>query len=158
MPEDPISDRDSPSSSPAGSARRRVAERLDEAECLPLLGAGGIGRLVYNSRYGPMALPVEYKMHDGSVVSEPARTPSPKRISVRVLRTPDTKSPSRSTGWTWRREGWTVLVRGAAHHVDTETERASIINAGVEPWIEGEPEHVIRIGPTRIWGHRIRRA
>jgi hypothetical protein len=67
MPEDPVSDRDSPSSSPAGSARRRVAERLDEAECLRLLGAGGIGRLIYNSRYGPTALPVEYKMHDGSV-------------------------------------------------------------------------------------------
>jgi hypothetical protein len=32
MPEDPVSDRDSPSSRPAGSARRRVAERLDEAE------------------------------------------------------------------------------------------------------------------------------
>jgi hypothetical protein len=68
MPKDPVSDRDSPSSSPAGSARRRVAERLDEAECLRLLGTGGIGRLIYNSRYGPTALPVEYKMHDGSVV------------------------------------------------------------------------------------------
>jgi plasmid stability protein len=49
-----------------------------------------------------------------------------------------------------------VLVRGAAHHLDTEAERASILSAGVEPWIEGEPEHAIRINPTRIWGHRIR--
>ena len=35
-------------------------DRLDEAECLRLLGIRGLGRLVYNSRYGPMALPVEY--------------------------------------------------------------------------------------------------
>jgi Pyridoxamine 5'-phosphate oxidase len=55
------------------------------------------------------------------------------------------------------REGWTVLVRGAAHHLDTEAERASIVDTGVEPWIEGEPEHFVRINPTRIWGHRIRR-
>jgi hypothetical protein len=48
--------------------------------------------------------------------------------------------------------------RGAAHHVETETERAAIAAAGVEPWIEGEPENVIRITPARIWGHRIRRA
>ena len=56
------------SSSPAVSARRRVVERLDEAECLRLLGSGGLGRLVYNSRYGPMTLPVEYAVHDGSIV------------------------------------------------------------------------------------------
>jgi hypothetical protein len=51
--------------------------------------------------------------------------------------------------------GWTVLARGSAHHVDTEAERASIISAGVGPWIEGKPEHVMRIDPARLWGHRI---
>jgi nitroimidazol reductase NimA-like FMN-containing flavoprotein (pyridoxamine 5'-phosphate oxidase superfamily) len=68
MLDDPLSSGGSTSPSPAGSARRRVVERLDEAECLRLLGIERLGRLVYNSRYGPMALPVEYKMHDGSVV------------------------------------------------------------------------------------------
>jgi hypothetical protein len=61
------SDGDPASSGPAGSARR-VVERLDEAECLRLLGIRGLGRLVYNSRYRPMALPVEYTMHEGSIV------------------------------------------------------------------------------------------
>jgi plasmid stability protein len=51
-----------------------------------------------------------------------------------------------------------VLVRGAVHHVDTEAERASIMNAGVQPWIEGEPEHIIQINSAQTWGHRIRRA
>ena len=49
------------------------------------------------------------------------------------------------------REGWTVLVRGAAHLVDTEAERRPIINAGVEPWLEGEPEHMIQIRPAQTW-------
>jgi Pyridoxamine 5'-phosphate oxidase len=95
-------------------------ERLDEAECLRLLGLRGLGRLVHNRRYGPMALPVEYTMHEGSVVF-------------------------RTTQDTFTDED---LRTGIAH--------ASILSAGVEPWIEGEPEHAIRINPTRIWGHRIR--
>jgi hypothetical protein len=35
---------------------RRVLEPLSEAECMQLLANGGLGRLVYNSRYGPTAL------------------------------------------------------------------------------------------------------
>jgi hypothetical protein len=37
------------------------------------------------------------------------------------------------------REGWFVLARGAAHHLDTEAERASIIDTGLEPWVEKIP-------------------
>lgn len=33
-------------------------------------------------------------------------------------------------------EGWIVLVVGSAHHVDTETERASITSARADPWPE----------------------
>jgi hypothetical protein len=36
---------------------RRVLEPLSKAECMQLLANGGLGRLVYNSRYGPTALP-----------------------------------------------------------------------------------------------------
>ena len=56
------------------------------------------------------------------------------------------------------REGWTVLVYGAAHHLDTETERAPLIGAGLEPWSEEIPAHFIRVTPTHIWGGRARRA
>jgi hypothetical protein len=61
----------------------------------------------------------------------------------------------------WYRESassWGVLVRGAAHHLDTEAERAPIIGAGLEPWIEGVPAHFIRVNPTSTWGNRILRA
>ena len=50
------------------------------------------------------------------------------------------------------REGWVVLVRGAAHHLHTEAERAPFIDAGLEPWIEGVPAHFIRVTPASIWG------
>src|ERR1700756_2999285 len=68
-------------SSPGGSASpssgagtRSVVDRLDEAECMELLGTARIGRLIYNSRYGPVALPSEYKIHEGSIVFRTYRT------------------------------------------------------------------------------------
>jgi len=43
-------------SSPGGPGG--VVDLLGDAECWRLLASGGLGRLVYSSRYGPTALPV----------------------------------------------------------------------------------------------------
>jgi nitroimidazol reductase NimA-like FMN-containing flavoprotein (pyridoxamine 5'-phosphate oxidase superfamily) len=136
-----------------------VVERLDEAECMELLSTARIGRLIYNSRYGPVALPSEYKIHEGSIVfptyqilftEEDLRTGiahAEYQVAVEV----DQTDPE-------AREGWLVLVRGSAHHLDTEAERASIAGLGLKPWVEGEPEHFIRVNPTGIAGQRLRQA
>jgi hypothetical protein len=50
-----------------------------------------------------------------------------------------------------------VLLQGSAHHVDSEAERSSVIQAGVQPWPSGEKGLFLRIVPTRITGRRIRR-
>jgi hypothetical protein len=55
------------------------------------------------------------------------------------------------------REGWVVLVRGAAHHLDTEAERAPFVDAGLQPWLEGVPAHLIRVDPITFYGVRVRR-
>jgi len=51
-----------------GAGARRLLERLSDAESLELLASGGLGRLVYNGRYGPTAPPVAYKIDAGSIV------------------------------------------------------------------------------------------
>jgi 3-hydroxyisobutyrate dehydrogenase-like beta-hydroxyacid dehydrogenase len=153
-------------SSPRGSASpgpgadaRRLLERLSDAESLELLASGGLGRLVYNGRYGLMALPVAYQIDEGSIVlgtwdpvlfDEDLRTgiaQAEYQVAVEADQI-DVKA----------REGWFVLVRGAAHHLDSEAERAPFIDAGLEPWVEGVPAHFIRVNPTSIWGNRTRRA
>jgi hypothetical protein len=159
---DEKADPSSPSGSAApdpGTSARRVLERLSEAECMQLLVDDGVGRLVYTSRYGLTALPVAYKIDEGSVVlgtwdpilfDEDLRTgiaQAEYQVTVEVDQI-DVEA----------REGWFVLVRGAAHHLDTETERASYMDAGLEPWIEGVAAHFIRVNPTTIWGNRVRRA
>jgi Pyridoxamine 5'-phosphate oxidase len=141
-----------------GGGARRVLERLGEAECMELLAGGGMGRLVFNSRYGPTALPVEYKIDEGSLVlgtwdpvfDEDLRT-GIEHADYHVAVEADQINPE-------AREGWIVLVRGAAHHLDTEAERAPFIGAGLEPWIEEVPAHFIRVNPTTIYGVRSRRA
>jgi hypothetical protein len=151
--------------SPSGSASpgpgvgtRRWTTNLSEAECMELLASAsvGVGRLVYNSRYGPTALPVMYKIDGGSVVlstwdpviDEDLRT-GIENADYQVAVEADQIDPK-------AREGWTVLVFGAAHHMDTEAERAPFIGAGLDPWIEGIPAHFIRVNPTHIWGGRAR--
>ena len=152
--------------SPSGSASpglavstRHVVDPLDEAECMELVSAGRIGRLVYDSRFGLIALPVEYKMYEGSIVFHTYRatfTEDDLRTGIdhaeyRVAVEVDQVDPD-------VREGWFVLVSGTAHHVDTEAERASIASIGVEPWLEDEPEHFIKVIPVHFFGQRICRA
>jgi nitroimidazol reductase NimA-like FMN-containing flavoprotein (pyridoxamine 5'-phosphate oxidase superfamily) len=136
-----------------------VLERLSEAESMELLAHGRVGRLVYTSRYGPTALPVVYTIDAGTIVLgtwDPALFDEDLRTGIahaeyQVAVEVDQVDLE-------RHEGWLVLVQGAAHHLDTEAERASFIDAGLEPWIEGVPAHFIRVTPTTIWGNRVRRA
>jgi hypothetical protein len=127
---------------------------MSEAKSMELLASGGLGRLIYNGPYGPTALPVVYKIDAGSIVlgtwdpvlfDQDLRTgiaQAEYQVAVEVDQI-DVEA----------REGWFVLVRGAAHHLDTEAERAPFIDAGLEPWVEGVPVHFIRVNPTSIWGN-----
>ena len=137
----------------------RVLEPMSEAECMQSLANGGVGRLVYNSRYGPTALPIVYKIDGESIVLgtwDPALFDEDLRTGIahaeyQVAVEADQLDLE-------AREGWMVLVRGAAHHLDTEAERAPFIGAGLEPWDEEIPTHFIRVIPTHMWGGRARRA
>ena len=141
-----------------GDDVRRVVELLDEAECWDLLASETLGRLVYNSRYGPIALPVVYQIDDRSMVLgtwDPALFDEDLRTGIAQAEYQVAVEVDQIDAAA--RRGWIVLLRGAAHHLDTEAERAPFIEAGLEPWIEGVPAHFIRVTPTGIWGNRTRR-
>jgi nitroimidazol reductase NimA-like FMN-containing flavoprotein (pyridoxamine 5'-phosphate oxidase superfamily) len=137
----------------------RVNEELDEAESLRLISAGGIGRIAYHSRFGPAVLPVNYKWHNGAVVFRTARHSAL-----------DEDLQTGITGGDYevafevdeidvlRRQGWSVLIQGPAHHVESEAEREAAAQAGVEPWPAGERELFLRIVPHRVTGRRIKPA
>ena len=160
MPDDEA-DAGSPSGSGSpdqGVNAQVVLERLDEAECMELLADGGRGHLIFTSRYGLTALPVGYKIDGGSLVlgawdpvfDEDLRTGiahADYQVAVEIDQVDQQAH-----------QGWIVLARGAAHHLDTEAERASIIDTGLEPWSRRYPARFIRVTPTGLWGNRVRQA
>jgi nitroimidazol reductase NimA-like FMN-containing flavoprotein (pyridoxamine 5'-phosphate oxidase superfamily) len=137
----------------------RVIEVLDEAECLRLITPGGIGRIAYSGRFGQAVLPVNYKLQDGAIVfrtalhsalDEDLQTgigAAEYRVAFEV---DELDLP--------RRQGWSVLIQGPAHRVESEADRASALQSGVENWAPGDRELFVRILPSRITGRRIRPA
>ena len=136
-----------------------VPEQLGEDECLRLISPGGVGRLAFSGRYGLSVFPVNYKVHEGSVVfrtaayspvDEDLRT-GIRHAEYKVAFEVDAVDES-------AREGWSVLIQGPAHHMDSPTEHDAGLATGVEPWAGGDREHAVRITPTRVTGRRIPRA
>jgi nitroimidazol reductase NimA-like FMN-containing flavoprotein (pyridoxamine 5'-phosphate oxidase superfamily) len=136
----------------------RMLTELDEAECLKLVSRGGIGRIAYQSRFGPAVLPVSYKWHGGAVVF---RTTGHSAL--------DEDLQTGIAGGDYLvafevdaideigRQGWSVLIQGPAHHV-SGAERESAERAGVGPWPAGQRELFMRIVPNRVTGRRIQPA
>ncbi|WP_345367334.1 pyridoxamine 5'-phosphate oxidase family protein [Actinoallomurus liliacearum] len=131
---------------------------LDEAECLRLISPGGVGRLGYNGRYGPTILPVNYALYEDTIVFRTAQdSPTDEDLRTGIANAEykvafeiDELDPA-------AREGWSVLIQGSLHHVESEDERASVREAGVEPWAGGPRELFLRIRPSRVTGRRISR-
>jgi nitroimidazol reductase NimA-like FMN-containing flavoprotein (pyridoxamine 5'-phosphate oxidase superfamily) len=136
-----------------------VLEDLDQTECMRLIAGGVIGRLVFAGRYDLTVLPVNYKLHKGAILFRTAQhgaTDEDLRTGIAhaeyrvAFEVDDFDSAAR--------EGWSVLVQGPAHHLDSDPERAAAEAAGVDPWPGGAKEHFISITPARITGRRIRRS
>jgi len=135
-----------------------VLENLDEAECMRLIAPGGIGRLCFAGRYDLTVLPVNYILHDGAVLFRTApegTTDEDLRTGIahaeyRVAFEVDDFDPR-------AREGWSVLVQGPAHHLDSDAERAEAAATGLQTWSGSDRDHFIRITPARVTGRRIRR-
>jgi nitroimidazol reductase NimA-like FMN-containing flavoprotein (pyridoxamine 5'-phosphate oxidase superfamily) len=138
------------------AATKARIDELSEADCLSLIAGGGIGRIAYLGRYGQTVLPVNYQLLDNTIVF---RTGEDSPLEE------DLQTGIRNAEWQVAfeideidlagKEGWSVLVQGPAHHVESDAERAAAYQTGVQPWSGGAKEHYIRIVPTRITGRRI---
>src|SRR5258708_25869500 len=100
-------------------------ESLNEAECWDLISAGGIGRIGYSGRYGPMIQPVNYKVLDQAVVfltaehstmGEDLRTGIAHAEYLVAFEIDDYDMDAHA--------GWSVLIQGDAHYVESEAEKA----------------------------------
>ncbi len=131
-------------------------DELDEAECLRLLGQSEVGRIAFHGRFGLSVLPVNYRWHEGTVVfrteadsalGQDLRTGIADAEYQVAFEVDDFSAAERA--------GWSVLIQGSAHHVDTAGERESVERAGVDSWAGGHRNLFIRIIPRRVTGRRI---
>ena len=145
-------------SAPSSPGKPGVLEKLDEAECLRLISPGGIGRIAFTGRFGPTVLPVNYQLHQGTIVFRTVED-SPTDEDLRTgIADAEYKVAFEIDDFSMAaREGWSVLIQGALHHVDSEAERASVRESGVQPWASGPRELYLRVIPSRITGRRITR-
>ena len=134
-------------------ADRKITE-LDEAESLQLIAHGGIGRIAYQGRYGPVILPVNYQWYDGAIVLRTARHSALDEDLQTGIAGGEYKVAFEIDDIDMAgRQGWSVLIQGPAHV--SEAEHEAVIKAGVESWAAGDRELFVRIVPTHITGRRI---
>jgi nitroimidazol reductase NimA-like FMN-containing flavoprotein (pyridoxamine 5'-phosphate oxidase superfamily) len=135
-----------------------IVEQLTEAESLALIAQSEVGRIGFTGRFGPMVLPVNYRVLDGTIVFRTDEgSPLGEDLNTgitnaeyRVAFEVDDLNPADRTGWS-------VLIQGSAHFMDEDAERAAGEQAGVDPWAGGAKEVYIQIKPTRITGRRVTR-
>jgi nitroimidazol reductase NimA-like FMN-containing flavoprotein (pyridoxamine 5'-phosphate oxidase superfamily) len=136
-----------------------ILEELTETESLRLIEQAEVGRIGFSGRYGPVIVPVNYKIVDGAVIFRTAVGSSlveDLRTGIadadyKVVFEIDEIDPV-------ARAGWSVMIQGAAHHMDDERELAAVLGASIDPWAGGERDQYVRIKPTFISGRRIRHA
>jgi nitroimidazol reductase NimA-like FMN-containing flavoprotein (pyridoxamine 5'-phosphate oxidase superfamily) len=135
-----------------------IVEQLSEEESLRLAAGSEVGRIGFTGRYGPMILPVNFRIVDGSVVF---RTEADSAL-VADLRTGIPDAEYRVAFEVddidkANRCGWSVMIQGPAHYLEEQEERAGAEAAGVDPWIGGDKETYISIRPAHVTGRRISR-
>lgn len=140
---------------PPGPGRAGPHPHLDvmtREECTEHLSSGGVGRFVFASEPGPVALPVNFRLLDGDIVfrtsthgvlTEAVSGDGP--VGFEVDQIDDAMS-----------EGWSVVISGRARLVDDPEELARVAELGLEPWPGGRREAVVRIETETVSGRRIR--
>jgi nitroimidazol reductase NimA-like FMN-containing flavoprotein (pyridoxamine 5'-phosphate oxidase superfamily)/DNA-binding transcriptional regulator YiaG len=127
-----------------------VIIKLMPAECRRLIAAGGVGRFAFSTTSGPVVLPVNFAMVEGTVVIRTGEGTmidghADERVAFEVDHIDEAL-----------RQGWSVLVRGQARRVAHPAELQHMRrDATIWPWAGGDRDVYVRIIPDKISGRRM---
>ncbi|GGR96450.1 hypothetical protein GCM10010269_39110 [Streptomyces humidus] len=123
---------------------------MSRTECGDLLSSHGVGRLAVSTVHGPVIVPVNYSVVDGTIVFRTAQGATPSLavgspVAFEIDRIDDAFS-----------QGWSVLVRGHARMV-TDISEAHMLarRAYSTPWAGGRRDVWVRVEPYAVTGRRI---
>jgi nitroimidazol reductase NimA-like FMN-containing flavoprotein (pyridoxamine 5'-phosphate oxidase superfamily) len=134
-----------PGAGPAG--HQPTLEHLTSQQCEEHLTAGGIGRIVFSTGSGPVAVPVNFVFPDGAVIFR--TDDAMARTIVGVVAFEVDHIDDAMSG------GWSVLVRGHARLIEDADERQAMARLDLEPWAGGARLNLIEIAPFEMTGRVI---
>jgi transcriptional regulator with XRE-family HTH domain len=131
------------------AGRHPVLDTLTREQCEAHLAVGGVGRIVYSSGRGPVALPVNFEFTEGEVVfstdeSKAAALEAINTVGFEVDRVDEAMS-----------EGWSVVVTGQARRIEDPEERKRLASLDLEAWAGGDRHSLIGIRPDELTGRVI---
>ena len=131
------------------AGRHPSLETLAREQCDAHLAAGGVGRIVFSTERGPVALPVNFEFTGGEVilstdVAKADLLETQSVIGFEIDRVDEAFS-----------EGWSVLVSGPAHRVDDPDELLRLSSLDLEAWAGGDRHALVKITPVTVTGRVI---
>lgn len=144
-----------PSSAPSRTLRLvdvidEGLELLDEDDAFRLLAHGEVGRVGVTIGALPAIFPVNYRLVDGSIVfrsSPGSKLSAATSGSVVAFEVDDYHAADRS--------GWSVLVVGRSEVVHDPDVAFKLLEARLEPYVDGPRGAIVRVVPTFVSGRRI---
>lgn len=131
--------------------RPRPAVTLTDEESWELLGRVALGRVVFTTKAMPAIRPVNHLVVNKTIIirSHPGAAIVDHAAGDRavVCYEADELDPDRHTGWS-------VIATGTARLVNDRTAEARYRGL-LEPWADGQMDHVISITPQIITGIRL---
>ncbi|MBB6174568.1 nitroimidazol reductase NimA-like FMN-containing flavoprotein (pyridoxamine 5'-phosphate oxidase superfamily) [Nocardiopsis mwathae] len=125
-------------------------EILSRDECLRLLAAAPLGRIVFTQNALPAVQPVNFAVRDTDIVirtSPDSRLASATRDTVVAFEVDDFDADGRT--------GWSVTVLGNGRAVTDPEERAELERLPLDSWAPGDRSHFICVETKVITGRRI---
>ncbi|HVA09516.1 MAG TPA: pyridoxamine 5'-phosphate oxidase family protein [Acidimicrobiales bacterium] len=131
------------------AGRHPVLETLTREQCETHLSVGGVGRVVYATKRGPVAIPVNFEFTEGEVIvstdnAKATALEGEDVVGFEIDRVDEAVS-----------EGWSVLVTGRARRIDDPDECLRLASLDLEAWAGGARHTLVGIRPSEITGRVI---
>lgn len=129
---------------------RHGLEILPREECLRLLRAGRVGRVVVTDRALPAAFPVNYALLDDDVIfltSSGSKLTAAEGEEVVAFEVDEIDAVSQA--------GWSVLVQGLASVIEDAGTLARATALDLRPWAPAGDFHFVRVRSELMSGRRL---
>lgn len=127
-------------------------EVLSREDSLALLGSVPVGRIVFTDRALPAVQPVNFVLHDGSVVFRTGAGSKLAAATRQAIVAFQADSFDQST-----ETGWSVTAVGPSRVVEDDGELAELATLPLHPWVSEDREHFVRIELAQVTGRRLGR-